>query len=87
MDGDNGTRDRVFLWDGFLEEFLQGLPGATAEVGKELSVIEKISAKDFGYAENEMAVGNCLEDLLTEPFPEFHYSFLMTRWTEVAALT
>ena len=70
MDSDNGTQDRVSLWDGFLEEFLQGLPGATAEVGKELSVIEKISV--IGYAENEMAVGNCIEDLLTEPFPEFH---------------
>jgi hypothetical protein len=29
-----------------------------------------MSAADFGYAENEMTVGNCLEDLLTEPFPE-----------------
>ena len=86
MYGNNGPRNSVFLRDGFLEKFLQGLPAATAEIGKELSVIEEIPAEDFGYAEDKMAVGYGLEDLFTEPFPEFHHSFLMTGWTEVAAL-
>jgi len=32
-----------------------------------------------------VAMGNGLEDFLTKPLPEFHYSLLMTRWAEVAA--
>ena len=61
------SHDRAFL-----------SPSATTQTGEKASVVEKISAEDFGYAENEMTVGNCLEDLLTEPFPEFHHPFLMT---------
>jgi hypothetical protein len=46
--------------------------------GKELSVIEEIPSQDFGYAENEMTVGNSLEYFFTQPFPKFHYPLLMT---------
>ena len=64
------SHDRAFL-----------SPSATTQTGEKASVVEKISAEDFGYAENEMTVGNCLEDLLTEPSTELHYSFLMARRT------
>lgn len=36
---------------------------------------------------NEMAVRNGLEKFLAEPLPEFHHTFLMTRWTETPSLT
>ena len=39
---------------------------------------EEISAKDFGYAENEMAVRDGFEYFFTQVFPKFHYPFLMT---------
>ena len=37
-----------------------------------ISVVEEISAEDFGYAEDEMEVRDCLDHFLAEPFPEFH---------------
>ncbi len=39
---------------------------------------KEISAKDFGYAENEMAVRDGFEYFFTQVFPKFHYPFLMT---------
>ncbi len=60
------SHDRAFL-----------SPSATTQTGEKASVVEKISAEDFGYAENEMAAGNCLEDLLTEPSPEFHLAVIL----------
>ena len=34
-----------------------------------------------------MAVRDGLENFLAEPLPEFHNTFLMTRWTEMPSLT
>ena len=63
---------------GFPEKFFQGFPAATAEIGEQLSVIEEIAAQDFGYAKDEMTVRNGLEDFFAKPFPEFHYTLLVT---------
>jgi len=52
---------------------------------EESAVIQEVAPEDLGYAEDEVAMGNGLEDFLTKPLPEFHYSLLMTRWAEVAA--
>jgi hypothetical protein len=49
------------------------------------SIIEGVTPEDLGYAENEMTMLYSLEHFFTEPFPEFHYPFLMTRGAEVAA--
>ena len=35
---------------------------------------------------DEMPVGNLLEDIHAEPFPEFHHALLMARWAEMTAL-
>jgi len=43
--------------------------------------------EDFGYAKDEMAVRDGLEYFLAEPLPEFHHTFLMTRWAEMPSLT
>jgi hypothetical protein len=56
---------------------LQGFPGAGAQIGKKIPVIEKIPAQDFREAEDEMPVGNLLKHVRTEPFPEFHHPLLM----------
>jgi len=44
MDGDNRPWNCVLFRGGFLEELLQGLPGATAEFRKERAVVEEIPA-------------------------------------------
>ncbi len=50
-------------------------------------VIEKIPPQDLRDAEDDMAVGNLLEHMGAEPFPEFHHPLLMTGGTEMTALT
>ena len=59
------------------EKNLQRFPGATAEIGKKLPIVEKVTAEDFRDAEYEMPVRNFLEDIRAEPFSEFHHAFLM----------
>ena len=44
---------------------------------------EKVPAQDLWDAEDEMSVGNLLEHVQTEPFPEFHHPLLMAGGTEV----
>jgi len=83
----NGPRNGPLFRYGFPEIFFQGFPAATAEIGEQLSVIEEISAQDFGYAEDEMSVRNGLQNFFTQPFVEFHHPFLMARWTKMATLT
>ncbi len=83
---DNRPGNSVLFRHGFLEDFFQGFPAATAEIGEQLSVIEEIAAQDFGYAEDEMAVRYGFEDFRTKPLAKFHYPFLMTGRTEMAAL-
>jgi len=50
---------------------------AAAEIGKQLSIIEKVTAKDLRDAEYEMTVRNLLDDIHAQPLPEFHHAFLM----------
>ena len=69
-----------------LKEELQGFPGAATQIGKKIPVIEKIPPQDLRNAEDEMPVGNLLEHVGTEPFPEFHHPLLMAGGTEMTAL-
>jgi len=83
MYGNDRPRNCALLRDHFLEKFLQGFPGAPAEFRKQLSVVEKITAKDFGYAEDKMTMWNFFEDFFTKPFTKFHNTLLVTGWTEM----
>ena len=74
----NGTRGSVLFRYGFLKKDLERFPSTATEIGKEFSVIEEISAENFGHAEDEMSVGHGLEDFFAEPLPEFHHPFLVT---------
>ena len=87
LDGNDGAGDCILLWDNGLEKHFQRVPCTSAQFGEESSIIEKVSPEDLWYAKNEMTVWYSLEHFFTEPFTEFHHPFLMTRWTEVAALT
>jgi len=51
---------KVVLMDRLREKDLQGIPGTTAEIGKEFPVVKEISAQDLRDAEDEMPVGNFL---------------------------
>ena len=87
LDGNDGAGDCILLWDNGLEKHFQRVPCTSTQFGEESSVIEEVSPEDLWYAENEMTVRYSLKHFFTEPFPEFHHPFLMTRWTEVAAFT
>jgi len=65
-----------------LHENLQGFPGETAESGKKLSVIQKVPAENLWNTEDAMPVRDLLENIHTEPLPEFHHPFLMAGGAE-----
>ena len=50
------------------EKDLQGFPGAAAEIGKKLPILEKVTAQDLRDAEYEMTVRDLLENIHAEPF-------------------
>jgi hypothetical protein len=54
--GNSGPGRGILLRCGLLEKLLQRFPGTSAQLRKEFSVEEKISAEDFGYAEDEMTM-------------------------------
>jgi len=87
LDGDDRAGQGFLFRYGLLEKDLQGFPGTAAQVGKKLSVIEKIPAEDFRDAEDEMAVRHFFEDIQAEPLAEFHHALLMAGWAKVAAFT
>ena len=86
LDGDDRAGDGIPLGDRRLKKELQGFPGTATQIGKKVPVIEEVPAQDRGDAEDEMSVGNLLEHLGTEPFPEFHHPLLMAGGTEMTAL-
>jgi hypothetical protein len=55
----------------------------TEQAAEKVPVMEKIPAQDLREAEDEMPVGNLLEHLGTEPFPEFHHPLLMAGRAEI----
>jgi hypothetical protein len=77
LHSDDGAGDGIIFRNRMLEKNLQGFPGAAAQIGKKLPIVEKRTAEDFRYAEYEMPVRNLLEDIHAEPLPEFHYALLI----------
>jgi len=86
LHGDDGAGDGIIFWDRLLEEGLQGFPGATAQIGKKLPVVEEVSAEDLRDAEDEMPMRDLLEDIHAEPLAEFHYPLLMAGGAKMATL-
>jgi len=86
LDGDDDAGDEIPLRHRLLKKELQGFPGAATQIGKKIPVIEKIPAQDLRDAEDEMPVGNLLENFGTDPFPEFQHPLLMGGGTEMTAL-
>jgi hypothetical protein len=77
LDSDDCARDGIIFRNRLLEKNLQGFPGAAAEIGKKLPIVEKRTAQDFRYDEFEMPVRNLLEDIHAQPFSEFHHALLV----------
>lgn len=86
LHGNDGAGDGLFSRDRLMKEDLQGFPGAADESGKELSIVEEVSAKVFRDAEDKMPVGGLFEDIHAQPLSEFHHALLMAERAEVAAL-
>ena len=86
LNGNAGAGDKIILRNHLLEKGLQGLPGAAAEIGKKFSIIQEVTTKYLRNTEDEMPVGDLLEDIHAEPFTEFDHTLLMTGWTEMAVL-
>ena len=86
LHGDAGAGDGIVFRNCILEKNLQGFPGAAAQIGKKLPIVEKVTAEDFGEDKDEMMVRNLLDDIRAEPFPEFHHAFLMAGRTEMTVL-
>jgi len=86
LDGNDGAGDGILLRHSLLKKELQGFPGAATQIGKKIPLIGEVPAQDLRDAEDEMPVGNLLEHVGTEPFPEFHHPLLMAGGTEMTAL-
>ena len=84
LDGDGGSGKRIHFQDRLLEKDLQCFPGATAETGKKFPVVKEITPEHLRDAENKMPVGNLLENIHAQPFPEFHHALLVAGRAEVA---
>ena len=63
LDSDHRAGDGKVFMNRILEKDLQGFPGAAAQIGKKLPVIEKITAEDLRDTEDKMPMGNLLEDV------------------------
>jgi hypothetical protein len=86
LDRNDRTGLELFTRQDLLKVLLEGLPGASAELAKELSVIKKGPAKNFRDAQDPVAVGDGFNNLLKEPLAEFDHTLLMAGGTEVPSL-
>jgi hypothetical protein len=86
LDGNHRTWHAILPRSPTFEIHLESLPGATAQLGKQVSVIKEIPAEDLGDTEDKMSMGHRLDHFLAEPLTELHHPFLVARWTEVAPL-
>lgn len=59
----------------FPAKYLQGFPGAPAQIGQKLPVIQEVSAQHLRDAKDKMPVGDPLQDIRAEPFAELHHLF------------
>ena len=63
LDGDDGAGNRIPFWYGLLQEDLQRVPGASAQLMEKPAIVEKIPAQDLRDAEDEMPMRNLFQHL------------------------
>ena len=61
LHSNNGAGDGVVLRDRLLDENLQGVPGAAAQIGQEFSIIQEVTAQNLRDTEDKMPMGNLFE--------------------------
>jgi hypothetical protein len=86
LDGNHRTWCGISPRSRTFQIHLESLPGATAQLGKQSSVIKEVPTEDLGDAEDKMSMGHRLDHFLAEPLTELHHSLLVARWTEVTPL-
>ena len=87
LHSDDRAGDGFFFGHSLLDEDFQRFPGAAAEGGEKFSIIQKVTAKDFGDAEDEMTMGHLFQDIHAEPLTEFHHALLVTGRAEMPSFT
>lgn len=79
FDGLNRGRHGVFDAEGFAHEGGQALPCQAGEVVEGLAVPEKWFAQQFRNGEDDVAVGNFLQQVIDDPELGFQHRLLHTR--------
>ncbi len=82
--GHNGAGFRLRFGHSSLDEGLQGLPPAPAQVGQEPSVPEEEAPENLGYGQHEVPVGHGRENMRQNPLTKGHGPFLMAGRAQVA---
>ena len=85
--GHNGSGFRLRFGHSSLDEGLQGLPPAPAQVGQEPSVPEEEAPENLGYGQHEVTVGHGRENMRQNPLTKGHGPFLMAGRAKVAPFT
>ena len=57
LHSNNGAGDGIVFRYCILEKNLQGFPGAAAEIGKKLPIVEEVTAEDLGEADPSTSSG------------------------------
>jgi hypothetical protein len=78
--------DGIVFRNRILDKNFQGFPCAATEIGKKLPIVQEVTAEDFRDTEDDMPVGDLLEDIYAQPLPEFDHPLLMAGRAEMAAL-
>ena len=56
LDGNGRSRHSISLWNRFPEKHPQGFPSTTTQFRKERTIVEEITSKDLGDAEDKMTM-------------------------------
>ena len=69
LDCDNGAGDGIIFGNHILDEYLQGFPGAPAQIGQKLPVIQEVTAQDLRDAKDKMPMGTFLRTSMQSHSP------------------
>ncbi len=83
LDGNGRSGDSRLFPDTSRVYSLQRVPSTTAQLRKQLAVVQKIASDFFRNTEHHMPVNNSLDHLRAKPLAEFHAPFLVAGWAKM----
>jgi hypothetical protein len=83
LDRDDHAGNGFFSIEGRLEELLQRLVGALAELSQKLSIEFKIGPEQLGNRKNVLPMGKQVKNMFRDPFAKQQHCFLMAGRAEV----